>query len=88
VASDPWAILRVAQRQLALGQANEVASTLKTLRNSAKPDVPWAPLYWGTLLDLHRLKGDRDQAWKDFADYKALFKERADASFEKVLASI
>jgi len=87
-ASDPWARLRLAQRQLALGQAEEVAATLKSLRSSAKPDTPWAPLFWATLLDLHRLKGDRDQAWKDYAEYKNLFKDRADASFEKVLASI
>lgn len=86
--SDPWDRLRAAQRQLALGQTEEVASTLKALRSSAKPDAPWAPLYWATLLDLHRLKGDRSEAWKDYADYKALFKDRADASFEKVLASI
>jgi predicted negative regulator of RcsB-dependent stress response len=86
--SDPWARLRTAQRQLALGQAEDVTTTLKTLRNDAKPDAPWAPLFWATLLDLHRMKGDRDQAWKDYAEYKALFKDRADASFEKVLASI
>jgi len=88
VSSDPWARLRAAQRLLALGQAEELASTLKTLRSSAKPDEPWAPLYWSTLLELHRLKGDRDQAWKDYAEYKSLFKDRADGSFEKVLASI
>ncbi len=86
--SDPWSRLRTAQRQLALGQAEEVAATLKTLRSSAKPDAPWAPLFWSTLLDLHRLKGDRAQAWKDYAEYKSLFKDSADASFEKVLASI
>lgn len=86
--SDPWSRLRLAQRQLALGQADAVAATLQSLRGSAKPETPWAPLFWATLLDLHRLKGDRDQAWKDYAEYKALFKDRADASFEKVLAAI
>jgi len=88
VGSDPWARLRLAQRQLALGQADDVASTLKSLHSSAKPETPWAPLFWATLMDLHRLKGDRDQAWKDYAEYKTLFKEHADPSFEKVLASI
>jgi len=86
--TDPWARLRTAQRQLALGQADAVAATLQPLRHAAKPDTPWAPLYWTTLLELHRLKGDRDQAWQDYAEYKALFKDRADPSFEKVLASI
>jgi len=86
--SDPWDRLRLAQRQVALGQAEEASSTLKPLRGNAKPDAPWAPLYWATLLDLHRLKGDRAEAWKDYAEYKALFKERADESLEKVLASI
>lgn len=86
--SDPWARLRMAQRQLALGQADEVAASLQPLRNAAKPDAPWAPLFWATLLDSHRLKGDRTGAWKDYAEYKALFKERADPSFEKVLAAI
>ncbi len=86
--SNPWDRLRIAQRQLALGQTDEVAITLKSLRSAAKPDAPWAPLYWATLLDLHRLKGDRTEAWKDYAEYKALFKDRADTSFEKMLASI
>jgi hypothetical protein len=86
--SNPWDRLRVAQRQVALGQAEEADATLKSLRSAAKPDAPWAPLYWATLLDLHRLKGDRTEAWKDYAEYKTLFKDRADASFEKVLASI
>jgi hypothetical protein len=86
--TDPWSRLRQAQRQLALGQAEEAAANLQPLRRSAKPDEPWAPLFWATLLDLHRLKGDREQAWKDFAEYKSLFKDRADASFEKALASI
>jgi len=86
--SNPWDRLRAAQRQLALGQAEEVAATLKSLRSSAKPDAPWAPLYWATQMDLHRLKGDRNEAWKDYAEYKSLFKDQADASFEKILSSI
>ncbi len=86
--SNPWDRLRVAQRQVALGQVEEAAASLKSLRSAAKPDAPWSPLYWATLLDLHRLKGDRAEAWKDYAEYKALFKDRADESLEKVLASI
>ncbi len=86
--SDPWDRLRAAQRQVTLGQGEEATATLKSLRSAAKPDAPWAPLYWATLLDLHRLKGDRAEALKDYAEYKALFKDRADASLEKVLTSI
>jgi len=86
--SDPWNRLRLAQRQVTLGQGEEASATLKPLRGNAKPDAPWAPLYWATLMDLHRLKGDRTEAWKDYAEYKALFKDRADESLEKVLASI
>lgn len=85
---DAWSLLRLAQRELAEGQAEKVAALLSPLRKAAQPDTPWAPLYWATLLDMHRLKGDRDQAWKDYAEYKALFKDRADASFDKVMASI
>lgn len=86
--SDPWGRLREVQRQLALSQTDSAIATLKKLRGSATPDAPWAPLYWATLMDLHRLKGDRAQAWKDYSDYKTLFKDHADPSLEKVLASI
>jgi len=86
--SKPWDRLRMAQRQLALGQGEEVAATLKALRSSAKPAAPWAHLYWATQMDLHRLRGDRTEALKDYAEYKSLFKDQADASFEKILSSI
>lgn len=86
--SDPWSTLRVAQRHMALGEAEQAAGLLGKLRGSAKADQPWAPLFWNTLFDLHRLKGDRAQAWKDYADYKSQFKDRADASLDKVMAGI
>ena len=86
--SDPWSQLRLAQRELAQGQPEKVATLLGPLRKSAQPDTAWSPLFWATLLDMHRLKGDRDAAWKDYAEYKALFKDRADPSFDKVMASI
>ena len=86
--SDPWGCLRLAQRDLALGQGDQAAGILRPLLKSAKPDVPWAQLYWATLMDLHRLRGDREQAWKDYADYKALFKDQSDPALEKALASI
>lgn len=86
--SDPWSQLRLAQRAVTLGDGDKAAALLAPLRKSAKAEEPWAPLYWATVLDLHRLKGDREQAWKDYAEYKERFKERADPGFEKVMASI
>lgn len=87
-AGDPWSRLRLAHRQVALGQAQEADQTLRELRAEAQPDEPWASLYWTLLMDLHRLKGDRSEALKDFADYKNRYKERADPVVERMLASI
>lgn len=85
---DPWGRLRLAQRQIALGQGAEAAASLAPLHKEAGPDAPWSALYWTSLMDLHRLKGDRDQALKDFADYKNRYKERADPTLERTLAGI
>ena len=85
---DAWGKLRLAQRQVAMGQAPEALATLKPLQDAATPDKPWAGLYWGTLLDADRLQGDRTQAWKDYATYKARFKDQADANLERLLAGV
>lgn len=87
-ASDEWDKLRAAQRQLALGQADEAANSLASLKGSASPETPWSSAYWNALMEVHRLKGDRASALKDYSDYKAKFKDKADASLEKVVASI
>jgi len=88
VKDDAWGKLRVAQKQLALGQAPEALATLSSLRKDAEPGKAWAPVFWTTLLDADRLKGDRTQALKDFADYKARFKTQADPAVERLLQGV
>lgn len=87
--SDPWDRLRLAQRQVALAQGQEALATLAPLRKKADMSEPWGHLFWVTLLEADRVVGNREQAWKDLADYKKLFKEQADtASMERVIAGI
>ena len=86
--TDVWGKLRLAQRQLALGQGPETIATLTPLRGSANPAQAWASLYWATLLEADRLQGDRSKAWQDYADYKARFKDQADASLERILLGV
>ena len=71
-----------------LGQAAEALGTLGSLRKDAGPDQAWASVYWSTLLDADRLKGDRTQALKDYSDYKARFKTQADPSLERMLQGV
>ena len=86
--NDPWARLRLAQKQIALGQGQEAGATLAGLRKSANPDQAWAPIFWSTLLDADQLLGNREQAWKDLADYKSRFKGDADASLDHLLSGV
>jgi predicted negative regulator of RcsB-dependent stress response len=86
--NDAWDKLRLAQKQLALGQGAEALATLGGLRKEADPGKAWAPIFWTTLLDIDRLKGDRSQALKDFADYKARFKTQADPAVERLLQGV
>jgi hypothetical protein len=86
--TDPWGLLRLAQKQVALGQGKEAAASLAPLRGKADPDQAWGSLYWSTLLDADRLQGDRDQAWKDLAEYKTRFRDQADASLDRLLAGV
>ena len=76
-AKEPWARIAQAERAIALGQGQEAVTLLSTLRNSAWPKENWANLYWNTLVEADRLAGSRDQAWKDYAEYKDRFKDRA-----------
>ena len=85
---DPWGKLRLAQKQVALGQGPEALGHPLPLRGGAGPDQPWAAVFWSTLLDADRLQGNRDQAWKDLADYKARFKTQADPAVERLLAGV
>jgi len=86
--NDPWGRLRLAQKQVAMGQGKDAEATLAGLRGKADPDQAWASVFWSTLLDADRLQGDRDQAWKDLADYKTRFKLQADPGLDRLLAGV
>jgi predicted negative regulator of RcsB-dependent stress response len=86
---DPWSRLRTAQRQIALGQGQDATATLTPLRASANPSEAWASVYWKTLLEARSLQGDREQALKDYAEYKQRFREDADIrGMESILIGI
>jgi len=88
-AEDPWSRLRLAQRQVALGQGQEALATLTPLRAGAVPDEAWGGLYWKTLLEARSLQGEREQALKDYAEYKQRFREQADIQgMERILIGI
>jgi hypothetical protein len=88
-AEDAWGRIRLAQRAIALGQAPEARTQLDPLRAKAKPGENWAEAFWSCQLDADRLAGDRAQALKDLADYKARFKGRGDApAMEALIQSI
>ncbi len=88
-AGDAWGQIRLAQRALALGQVQEAHAQLDPLRAKANPGEAWAEAFWSSQLDADRLAGDRAQALKDLAEYKARFKGRGDASaLEGMLQSI
>jgi len=87
--ADAWGQLRLAQRAIALGRLQEARTQLDPLRAQATPGEPWAEAFWAAQLDADRLAGDRAQALKDLADYKARFKGRGDASaLENLVQSI
>jgi hypothetical protein len=88
-AQDEWGRIRLAQRALALGHLEEARAQLDPLRAKAAPAAPWANAFWTSQLDADRLAGDRPQALKDLAEYKARFKGRGDAAtLENMLQSI
>ena len=76
-AKDPWSRIAQAERAIALGQGQEAIQLLSSLRGSATPKEKWGTLYWNTVVEADRLAGNRDQAWKDYAEYKTRFKESA-----------
>jgi hypothetical protein len=88
-AEDAWGRIRLAQRALALGLAQDAHAQLEPLRAKAIPGEAWAEAFWLSQLDADRLAGDRAQALKDVAEYKARFKGRGDASaLENMIQSI
>ena len=85
----PWGRLREAQRLTALGQGKEAKALLDPIRAKATPEAAWGQAYWVSLLEVDRLNGDRDQAFKDLSDYRARFKEAGDsAQLDKLVQSI
>ncbi len=88
-ADEPWGQIRLAQRAIALGLTQDARTQLEPLRAKATPGESWAEAFWTCQLDADRLAGDRAQALKDLADYKARFKGRGDASaLENLVQSI
>ena len=88
-AEDPWSQLRLAQRALALGQLGDARTQLDPLRANATPGEAWGEAFWLSQLEADRLAGDRAQALKDLAEFKARFKGRGDtAAMESILQSI
>lgn len=86
---DPWSRLRQAQAALTLGKGDEAQKLLAPLRKDATPEKAWGGLYWSTSLEADRLLGNRDQAWKDLAEYKQRFKDLGDAApLEQLLKGI
>ena len=79
-AEDAWGHIRLAQRALALGQVTEARAQLDPLRAKAKAGEPWAEAFWTSQMDANRLAGDRPQALKDLAEFKARLKGRGDAA--------
>lgn len=88
-AEDAWGRIRLAQRALALGLVSETRAQLDPLRAKATAGEPWAEAYWTSQMDADRLAGDRPQALKDLAEFKARFKGRGDATaMENLLQGI
>jgi len=86
--SDAWGRLFLAQRFVALGDADNATAAIVTLRKSANPSEAWATTFWSTLIDIDQLQGDRNKAWKDLAEYKLRFKQKASPELEHIIASI
>ena len=79
-AEDAWGHIRLAQRALALGSVQDARAQLDPLRAQATVGEAWSEAYWTSQLDTDRLAGDRPQALRDLAEFKARFKARGDAA--------
>ena len=85
----PWGRLREAQRLTALGQGKEAKAILDPLRAKATEEASWGQAYWISLLEVDRLNGDRNQAFKDLSDYRARFKDAGNgAQLDRMVQSI
>jgi hypothetical protein len=87
--TDPWSRLRLAQRSIALGQAVDAYGMISALHKNAKPNQAWAQLYWASLMQIRQLEGNREQALRDYAEYRTIFKDKADlGAMDKALKAI
>ena len=87
--TDPWSRLRLAQRHIVLGQSNEASDLISPLHKNAKPNRAWSQMYWLSLMQIRQLDGNREQALKDYAEYREIFKDRADLdAMDKILKTI
>ena len=86
---DPWSRLRLAQRHINIGEAKEASELIAALRKNAKPNCAWSQIYWSTLMQIRQLEGDREQALKDYAEYRGIFKDNANIdAMDKILKTI
>ena len=87
--TDPWSRLRLAQRYIVLGQASEASDLISVLHKNAKSNRAWAQIYWSTLMQIRQLEGNREQALKDYTEYREIFKDKADLdAMDKILKTI
>jgi predicted Zn-dependent protease len=87
--TDPWSRIRLAQRNIVLGQSAEASEIISVLHKSAKPNQAWSQFYWTMLLQIRQLEGNREQALKDYAEYRKIFREQADLdTMDKILEAI
>jgi hypothetical protein len=87
--ADIWSRLRLAQRSIAIGQAADAYGLISAFHKSAKPNRAWAQLYWSSLMQIRQLEGNREQALKEYAEYRTLFKDKADlGAMDKILNAI
>jgi hypothetical protein len=86
--SDAWSRLFLGQRFIALGDAKSAQDVVAPLRKSANPNKAWATVFWSNLIGIDQLQGDRNQGWKDLAEYKAKFKQQANPALEHMIAGI
>jgi len=89
IPADHWSRLRLAQRSIVLGQTKEAKDMISVLHKSAKPDQAWSQLYWSMLMQIRQLEGNREQALKDYSEYRKIFKSQADLNaMEKILNAV
>jgi hypothetical protein len=86
---DPWSRIRLAQRSVALGRAQEALSLVSPLHKKAGPSEAWSGQYWTLLMQIRQLEADREQALRDYSEYRRLFRGHQDAkALDKLLEGV